>query len=50
MAEAISLLADVGRLCRKLVKEPPGGLFKPLDFNAAMNALTHEGGKKGAAA
>lgn len=40
MAQAISLLADVERLCPQLV--PPGGLLQPVDLHSAMNALKHE--------
>lgn len=39
---AISLLADVERLCPQLVKAPPGGLLQPVDLHSAMNALKHE--------
>ncbi|EDL3517897.1 DNA mismatch repair protein MutL, partial [Salmonella enterica subsp. enterica serovar Newport] len=42
MAQAISLLADVERLCPQLVKAPPGGLLQPVDLHSAMNALKHE--------
>ncbi|EMP6171311.1 DNA mismatch repair endonuclease MutL [Citrobacter amalonaticus] len=42
MAQAITLLADVERLCPQLVKAPPGGLLQPVDLHTAMNALTHE--------
>lgn len=42
MAQAISLLADVERLCPHLVKTPPDGLLQPVDLSLAMNALKHE--------
>ncbi|MEF3098855.1 DNA mismatch repair endonuclease MutL [Raoultella terrigena] len=42
MAQAISVLADVERLCPQLVKAPPGGLLQPVDLNSAMNALKDE--------
>lgn len=42
MAQAITLLADVERLCPQLVKAPPGGLLQPVDLHSAMNALKHE--------
>jgi len=42
VAQAITLLADVERLCPHLVKNPPGGLLQPVDIQAAMNALKDE--------
>lgn len=42
MSQAITLLADVERLCPQLVKAPPGGLLQPVDLHTAMNALKHE--------
>ncbi|RPH28034.1 DNA mismatch repair protein [Citrobacter youngae] len=42
MAQAITLLADVERLCPQLVKVPPGGLLQPVDLHSVMNALKHE--------
>ncbi|MGK9173504.1 DNA mismatch repair endonuclease MutL [Yokenella regensburgei] len=42
MAQAITLLTDVERLCPHLVKNPPGGLLQPVDLSMAMNALKHE--------
>ena len=42
MAQAISLLTDVERLCPHLVKTPPDGLLQPVDLSMAMNALKHE--------
>ena len=42
MAQAITLLADVERLCPQLVKAPPGGLLQPVDLHSVMNALKHE--------
>lgn len=38
-AQAIALLADVERLCPRLVKNPPGGLIQPVDLTLALNAL-----------
>lgn len=42
VAQAITLLADVERLCPHLVKTPPDGLLQPVDLQMAMNALKHE--------
>jgi DNA mismatch repair protein MutL len=42
MAQAITLLTDVERLCPHLVKNPPDGLMQPVDLSKAMNALKHE--------
>jgi DNA mismatch repair protein MutL len=42
MAQAITLLTDVERLCPHLVKNPPDGLLQPVDLSMAMNALKHE--------
>ena len=42
VAQAITLLADVERLCPQLVKSPPGGLLQPVDLHTAMNALKHD--------
>jgi DNA mismatch repair protein MutL len=42
MAQAITLLTDVERLCPQLVKAPPGGLLQPVDLHSVMNALKHE--------
>ena len=42
MAQAISVLAEVERLCPHLVKTPPGGLLQPVDLQTAMNALKHD--------
>ncbi|MGY5958790.1 DNA mismatch repair endonuclease MutL [Kosakonia sp. BK9b] len=42
IAQAITLLADVERLCPHLVKSPPDGLLQPVDLQMAMNALKHE--------
>lgn len=42
MAQAITLLVDVERLCPHLVKAPPGGLLQPVDLHSVMNALKHE--------
>lgn len=41
-SQAISLLAEVERLCPQLVKSPPGGLLQPVDLQSAMNALKHD--------
>lgn len=42
MAQAITMLADVERLCPQLVKAPPGGLLQPVDLHSAMTALKDE--------
>ncbi|HHS9969547.1 DNA mismatch repair endonuclease MutL [Raoultella ornithinolytica] len=42
MAQAITVLADVERLCPQLVKVPPGGLLQPVDLHSAMTALKDE--------
>ena len=42
MAQAISVLADVERLCPQLIKAPPGGLLQPVDLHTAMTALKDE--------
>ncbi len=39
MAQAITLLADVERLCPQLVKTPPGGLLQSVDLHPAIKAL-----------
>ena len=39
MAQAITVLAEVERLCPHLVKAPPGGLLQPVDLKTAMTAL-----------
>ena len=41
-SQAITLLAEVERLCPHLVKSPPGGLLQPVDLQLAMNALKHD--------
>ncbi|WP_299998941.1 DNA mismatch repair endonuclease MutL [uncultured Cedecea sp.] len=41
-SQAITLLAEVERLCPQLVKSPPGGLLQPVDLQLAMNALKHD--------
>ncbi|MCP2231719.1 MULTISPECIES: DNA mismatch repair endonuclease MutL [Erwinia] len=41
-SQAISLLAEVERLCPQLVKSPPSGLLQDVDLATAMNALKHE--------
>ncbi|WP_368543994.1 DNA mismatch repair endonuclease MutL [Enterobacter soli] len=42
MAQAITVLAEVERLCPHLVKAPPGGLLQPVDLQTAMTALKHD--------
>ena len=42
MAQAITVLAEVERLCPQLVKAPPGGLLQPIDLHSAMKALKDE--------
>jgi DNA mismatch repair protein MutL len=42
MAQAITVLAEVERLCPHLVKAPPGGLLQPVDLQSAKNALKDE--------
>ncbi len=42
MAQAITVLAEVERLCPQLVKAPPGGLLQPVDLQTAKNALKNE--------
>lgn len=42
MAQAITVLAEVERLCPHLVKTPPGGLLQPVDLKMAMTALKDE--------
>jgi DNA mismatch repair protein MutL len=42
MAQAITVLAEVERLCPQLVKTPPGGLLQPVDLQTAMTALKHD--------
>ena len=41
-SQAITLLAEVERLCPQLVKSPPSGLLQYIDIETAMNALKHE--------
>ncbi|CAO98015.1 DNA mismatch repair endonuclease MutL [Erwinia tasmaniensis] len=41
-SQAITLLAEVERLCPTLVKSPPSGLLQNVDIEMAMNALKHE--------
>lgn len=41
-SQAITLLAEVERLCPQLVKSPPSGLLQYIDIESAMNALKHE--------
>ncbi len=42
VAQAITLLADVERLCPHLVKTPPDGLLQPVDLQKAISALKNE--------
>ncbi|XTZ37986.1 DNA mismatch repair endonuclease MutL [Salmonella enterica] len=42
VAQVITLLADVERLCPHLLRNPPGGLLQPVDLQTAMNALNDE--------
>lgn len=42
VAQAITLLADVERLCPHLVKTPPGGLLQSVDLHSAMTALKND--------
>ena len=42
MAQAITMLADVERLCPQLLKAPPGGLLQPVDVAPAIDALKNE--------
>ncbi|ENA0610568.1 DNA mismatch repair endonuclease MutL [Enterobacter bugandensis] len=42
MAQAITVLAEVERLCPHLVRMPPGGLLQPVDLQTAMTALKHD--------
>lgn len=42
MAQAITVLAEVERLCPQLVKAPPCGLLQPVDLQTAMTALKHD--------
>ncbi|POU75316.1 DNA mismatch repair endonuclease MutL [Leclercia sp. LSNIH6] len=42
MAQAITVLAEVERLCPQLVKAPPGGLLQPVDLQTAKAALKNE--------
>lgn len=41
-SQAITLLAEVERLCPHLVNTPPGGLLQPVDLDLAMNALKND--------
>ena len=41
-SQAITLLADLERLCPQLMKSPPSGLLQPIDITTALNALKHE--------
>ncbi|MBJ3814067.1 DNA mismatch repair endonuclease MutL [Shimwellia pseudoproteus] len=42
VAQAITLLADVERLCPHLVKAPPGGLLQSVDLHSAIAALKND--------
>jgi DNA mismatch repair protein MutL len=41
-SQAITLLAEVERLCPQLLKSPPSGFLQHIDIEQAMNALKHE--------
>ncbi|MGP4129361.1 hypothetical protein OJE16_06075, partial [Pantoea tagorei] len=41
-SQAITLLAELERLCPQLLKSPPSGLLQALDIESALAALTHE--------
>ncbi|MBS6437526.1 MULTISPECIES: DNA mismatch repair endonuclease MutL [Pantoea] len=41
-SQAITLLAELERLCPQLLKSPPSGLIQALDIESALAALTHE--------
>lgn len=42
IAQAITTLADLERLCPKLIKNPPPGLLQYIDLQSAISALKHE--------
>ncbi len=41
-SQAIALLAEVERLCPRLVTSPPSGLLQLIDIKTALNALNNE--------
>lgn len=41
-SQAITLLAELERLCPQLLKSPPSGLLQALETESAINALKHE--------
>jgi len=41
IAQAITTLADLERLCPKLIKNPPPGLLQYIDLQSAISALKH---------
>ena len=41
-SQAITLLAELERLCPQLLKSPPSGLLQTLEIESAINALKHE--------
>lgn len=41
-SQAITLLAELERLCPHLLKSPPSGLLQTLEIESALNALKHE--------
>ncbi|QKJ88825.1 DNA mismatch repair endonuclease MutL [Paramixta manurensis] len=41
-SQAITVLAEVERLCPQLLKMPPSGLLQPIDIEMALGALKHE--------
>ncbi len=41
-SQAITLLAELERLCPQLLKSPPSGLVQAIEIESAVNALKHE--------
>lgn len=41
-SQAVTLLAELERLCPQLLKSPPAGLLQRLDIESALAALKHE--------
>nr|WP_310616345.1 DNA mismatch repair endonuclease MutL [Pantoea cypripedii] len=41
-SQAITLLAELERLCPHLLKSPPSGLLQAIEIESAINALKHE--------
>ncbi|MDL4915259.1 MAG: DNA mismatch repair endonuclease MutL [Enterobacterales bacterium endosymbiont of Blomia tropicalis] len=41
-SQAITLVAELERLCPQLLKSPPSGLLQALEIESAINALKHE--------